>query len=114
MELVTADKAWVFDRLKHSLQLLAAPPDIQLRVVPAFGYRADELFLSFDHWRAKLLDNFQSELAAEQLSCLDCLQETFVRMGHECWTDNGVHDSTEWQRVRQLSDRTLRAFGWVN
>ena len=114
MELVMADKAWVFDRLKRSLQLLAAPPDIQLRVVPAFGYRADELFLSFDHWRAKLLDNFQSELAAEQLSCLDCLQEIFVEMGHECWTDNGVHDSAEWKRVRQLSDQTLRAFGWVN
>jgi hypothetical protein len=114
MQLVMADRAWVFDRLKHSLQLLAAPPEFQLRVVPAFGYRADELYLSFDHWRAKLLNGFQSELAAEQLACLDSLQEIFIEMGHECWSDSGVHDSAEWMRVRQLSSQALRAFGWVN
>ena len=112
MELLMADKTWVLDRLKHSLELLAAPPNIQLRVVPAFGYRADELYLSFDHWRAKLLSGFQSELAAEQLSCLDSLQQIFVEMSHECWTDSGVAASTEWERVRNASSKTLQAFGW--
>ena len=114
MQLLMADKAWVFDRLKHSLELLAAPPNIQLRVVPAFGYRADELYLSFDHWSAKLLSSFQSELATEQLYYLDSLQQIFVQMGHDCWTDSGVAASAEWERVRHLSSKTLQAFGWLH
>jgi hypothetical protein len=114
MELLFANRSLVFDRLKHSLELLAAPPEIQLRVVPAFGYRADELYLSFDHWRNKLLVNFQSELAAEQRTSLDSLQELFGRMGNDCWTDSGVHESTEWKDVRQLSFQALKAFGWVH
>jgi hypothetical protein len=114
MELLFANRSLVFDRLKHSLELLAAPPEIQLRVVPAFGYRADELYLSFDHWRNKLLVNFESELATDQLTCLDSLQELFGRMGNDCWTDFGVHDSAEWKNVRQLSHLALKAFGWVH
>jgi hypothetical protein len=114
MEFIMADKPLVFSRLKHSLQLLAAPPDIQLRVVPAFGYRADELYLSFEHWRSKLLVYFQSELAADQLTCLNSLQQIFVEMRHECWTDDGVAGSTEWREVRSLSARALKAFGWVH
>jgi hypothetical protein len=114
MELLFANKSLVFNRLKHSIELLAAPPEIQLRVVPAFGYKADELYLSFDHWRNKLLVNFQSELAVDQLTTLDSLQELFGRMGNDCWTDSGAHDSAEWQTVRQLSQQTLKAFGWVH
>jgi hypothetical protein len=114
MELFMADKTLVFDRLKHSLELLAAPPDVQLRVVPAFGYRAHELYLSFDHWRMKVLGNFLSELAAEQISCLDSLQQTFMTMGHECWADSGLSDSPDWQHIRQLSSKALQALGWLS
>jgi hypothetical protein len=76
MGFLMAGRAFVFDRLKHSLPLPAASHDIQLRIVPAFGSRADELFLSFDHWPAKALANFQSELAADQLFCLASLQDS--------------------------------------
>jgi hypothetical protein len=113
MELLMADKALVFGRLKHSLELLAAPPDMQLRVVPAFGYRAHELYLGFDHWRMKVLGNFLSELAADQISSLNSLQETFTMMGHACWTDRGLADSDEWQHIRHLSSKALEAFGWL-
>src|SRR5258708_40357114 len=62
-ELFIGDRAAVFNRLKHSLELLAAPSDFQLRVAPGFGYRADELYLGFEQWRMKVLSNFESELA---------------------------------------------------
>jgi hypothetical protein len=114
MELFIADRAVVFDRLKHSLELLAAPSDFQLRVAPAFGYRADELYMGFEHCRMKVLSNFESELASEQLSCLKSLQQIFLQMRHECWTDGAVADSTEWKIVRYLSAKALQAFGWVN
>jgi hypothetical protein len=105
MEHLTAVKPWIFGRLRHSLQVLADSPDTQLRGVPAFGYRADDLFLSFDHWRVKVLADFQFELTADQLSCLG-------EMSHECWTDSGVADSVEWNMVRSKSSETLQAFGW--
>jgi len=114
MELFIGDRAAVFNRLKHSLELLAAPSDFQLRVAPAFGYRADELYLGFEQWRMKVLSNFESELASEQLSCLRSLQQIFLQMRHECWTDRAVADSTEWKIVRYLSIKALQAFGWVN
>jgi hypothetical protein len=114
MEVLMANKTWVFERLKHSLELLAAPPEIQLRVVPSFGYRADELYLSFDHWRMKVLGSFQSELEEEQLSGLDSLQQIFVQMDQGFWTDAAIVASAEWRHVRHLSGETLQAFGWVD
>src|ERR1700739_372792 len=112
MELFMANKSLVFNQLKHSLELLAAPPEIQLRFVPDFGYRADELYLGFDHWRCQLLVNFQSELAADQLKSLNSIQEMFILMGEHCWNDTAVADSAEWKNVRRLSARALGAFGW--
>jgi hypothetical protein len=38
-------KERIFERLKHSLQLLAMPPEIQLRLLPSFVCKADELAL---------------------------------------------------------------------
>jgi hypothetical protein len=114
MEVLMANKAWVFDRLKHSLELLAAPPEIQLRVVPPFGYRADELYLSFEHWRMQVLGNFQSDLEADQVSGLDSLQQIFVQMSQDFWTDGAIASSAEWRHVRHLSSQTLEAFGWVD
>ena len=112
MELFMANKTLVFNRLKHSLELLAAPSEIQLRFVPDFGYRADELYLGFDHWRSQLLVNFESELAADQRNSLNSLQELFVLMDNHCWNDTAVACSSEWENVRRLSARALGAFGW--
>lgn len=114
MEVLMANKAWVFERLKHSLEILAAPPEIQARVVPSFGYRADELYLTFDHWRMKVLGNFQSELEADQLSGLDSLQQIFARMSQDFWTDAAITNSAEWKKVRHLSTEILQSFGWVD
>lgn len=106
MGVLMANKTWVFERLRHSLELLAAPPEVQ--------YRAGELYLNFDHWRMKILGNFPSELGAEQRACLECLQQIFVQMGQDCWTDGGVATTAEWRHVRQLSTQALQAFGWID
>src|SRR5258707_14856763 len=79
MELFIGDRAAVFNRLKHSLELLAAPPDFLLRVAPGFRYRADELYVGFEQWRMQVLGNFVSELASEQLSCFLALHQIFLQ-----------------------------------
>jgi hypothetical protein len=50
MENPAASRAWLLGRLKHSLEILAAPADIQLRAVPEFGHKAGQLYMSFNHW----------------------------------------------------------------
>jgi hypothetical protein len=63
-------------------------------------------------WRTALEAHFQSEMTADQLSCIDAIQQTFVRMGRESWTDGAVSNSSEWKQIRQLSSIALEAFSW--
>jgi hypothetical protein len=113
MEVLKANRAWLLGRLKHSLQLLAAPSDIQLQEVPPFGRKADELYLCFDHWRSKVMGSFPSDIATDQRSHLDSMEQIFMSMGRDCWTDDGVNNSAEWMHVRLLSSKTLQTFGWL-
>jgi len=106
-------RALLFGRLKNSLHLLAAPADIQLLDSATFGHKADALYLSFAHWRIKVMGNFYSDIAADQLAHLELLEQLFLSMGKECWTDYGVKNSVEWNYVRLLSAITLQTFGWL-
>ena len=53
------------ERLKHSLQLLASQPAIQLGLLPDFVCKADELALEFDPWYVVVLRNFRSEMTVD-------------------------------------------------
>jgi hypothetical protein len=110
--MLDAKKVWLFGRLKHSLQLLASQAEIQFRELPTFCNKSDELFLSYSNWRMALIGNFQSEITAQQLSCLEAIQQQFGRMGRESWTDSAVNNSAEWKQIRQLSRAALEAFRW--
>ena len=114
MEILKPNRDWLLGRLKHSLEILAAPAEIQLRAVPPFGHKAGQLYMSFNHWRVKVVGSFPSEIAKDQQSLLDSMERTFRGMGRECWTDNGVSSSPEWEHVRLLSSKTLQTFGWLH
>ena len=90
------DRLGTFERLKHSLQLLACPAEVQLNLLPSFVCKADELALGFNQWRLVAVDNFRSELTASQLSCLDAIDGSLselTNMGSEHWTDDAVRTS---------------------
>jgi hypothetical protein len=114
MEVLKPNRDWLLGRLKHSLEILAAPADIQLRAVPPFGHKAGELYMSFNHWRVKVVGSFHSEIAMDQRLLLDSMERTFRGMGQECWTDDGVSSSPKWEHVRLLSSKTLQTFGWLH
>ncbi len=67
------DRLGIFERLRHSIQLLACPAEVQLNLLPSFVRKADELALDFDQWRSVAVSNFRSELTASQLSGLDAI-----------------------------------------
>jgi hypothetical protein len=106
-----ANRAWLFERLKHALQLLACAPEIQLRHFPDFVHVPDELALDFDNFRTACVGNFRFEMTAEQLSCLDSVDQSFERMKGR-FTNDAVMNSREWQDVRLLAADALKAFGW--
>lgn len=108
-------KEAVFERLKHSIQLLASPPEIQLQLLPSFVCKADELALNFDQWREVALNNYEKELSIDQISATDALDvklDWLTDNGGQHWTDEAIRTSPEWQNVRCLALNTLRAFGW--
>jgi hypothetical protein len=106
-----ANRAWLFERLKQSLQLLACAPEIQLRYFPDFVHMPDEFALDFENFRTACVGKFRSEMSAEQLSCLDSVGESFERM-KGCFTNDAVMNSRDWRHVRASASEALKAFGW--
>jgi len=111
----SVDRLAIFERLKHSVQLLASPPDVQLKMLPCSVNRADELALDFDLWREIVLNNFRSQLSAKQMSAIEKIDRSLsllTRMRPECWTEEAVRQSEEWKRIRALAGDALKSFGW--
>jgi len=112
----SVDRLAIFERLKHSVQLLACPPEIQLKMLPRFVCKADELALDFDLWREVVLNNFRSELRTDQISRIERIDRSLselTRKGAECWTEEAVRQSEEWKRIRALAADALVSFGWT-
>jgi hypothetical protein len=111
----SVDRLASFERLKHSIQVLACPSEIQLNMLPRFVCKADEVALDFDLWREVVLSNFRSELSTDQMSCLERLNRILSQLtglGRECWTEEAVRQSGEWKQVRTLAAVALDSFGW--
>jgi hypothetical protein len=74
------NRTWIFERLKHSIQLLACPAEVQLRMMPDFVCKADELTLDFEHWKDVVLADFPSELTPAQESILAAISTNLSEM----------------------------------
>ena len=109
------DRAWIFERLKHSIQLLALPPEVQPALLPDFVCKADELALDFDHWHDVAISNFRSEMTSGQLSSLQALDQSLsalTGLGSQYWTDEQVRTSEKWRSIRGLAAAALCSFDW--
>lgn len=105
----------ILERLKHSVQLLASAPEVQLQLLPPFVCKADELALEFDHWWEVTRNRYGADLGPDQQSSLRALDEKLAwltKRGKEEWTDHAVRESHEWQEIRSLAARVLNTFGW--
>jgi hypothetical protein len=89
-----ADRTWIFERLKHSLQLLACRAEIQLNNFPNFVAVADELALDFENFRDALRGNYRTELTAEQASCLASLDRSLSELNEETWNNGAAVNSS--------------------
>ena len=108
----------VFLRTKEALQLLACSPAVQFRLLPDVCV-GDELAVDFHHWQDVMIDNFSSELTAEQIASLAAIEEIFSRFSRggseyreEFWMDEAVRKSPDWESIRQMARQALSRFGW--
>jgi hypothetical protein len=109
-------KEAIFERLKHSIQLLASSPQVQLQLLPPFACKADEIALDFNHWLEVTLDKYKGDLSLAQLSALKAIDEKLHWLtadSKEHWTDEAVHSSPEWECLRSLATNALQLFGWA-
>ena len=105
------------ERLKHALQALAAPAEVQLARYPEFVVKADELALEFDEALRLTLSAPRHGLSPEQLSYLVAIDTFLEKLGAGemrdwAWTDAAVRGGPHWAQLRAVAAEALRAFGW--
>lgn len=112
----TDDTAWTIVELRHSLQALAMPADVQLALYPDFVCKGDELAIDFDNFYRAVRGNYPDEFSADQWATLEAIDRVLEEMSGaenaERWTDNAVRTSSDWSTVRELARIALDALGW--
>jgi hypothetical protein len=99
-------------RLKHSLQTLAMPPDIQLGLLPDFVCKADEIALTFNHWYQCVLGNDNRTLSRQQELALEAIDKQLDTMTgkEQLWTEEAVKSLPEWEQIRIVAREALETF----
>jgi hypothetical protein len=110
-----ANKEWIFERLKHSLQALSLSAGEQRRLFPDFVVKTDELVLDFYHWRECVVTNYAPQVSREQMATLVALDEktqAATNGDRNVWDENAIVDHPFWAELRKLARESLEAFNW--
>jgi hypothetical protein len=110
-----ARRRGIFERLKHSLQALAAEASVQVQLFPDFVHKNDELVLDFDHWQDCAIGNYGKEMTAAQLQSLRAINDHLETVGPAdaaVWDEDGLYTVPFWSELRQLAIQSLESFGW--
>lgn len=104
-------------RLQWAVQALARPAREQVTLFPDFVCKADEIALEFDEHARSILDGECQGLSTDQAATLVALDQYLESVSGseanaENWTEDALHASPVWERIRDLARATLAAFGW--
>jgi hypothetical protein len=113
---MVADRRWLTDSLRRSLEALALPGDAALRQAPEGTVRADELALDFDHFFTAYLGNFGAEWTDAQRHALNKVNNLLAAMSGaenaELWTEGAIIEHPRWAEVREAAQQAMTALGW--
>lgn len=106
-------------RLRWAVQALARPAHDQVTLFPDLACKADELALEFDEHARPLLDGGCQGLSEDRAVALTALDEFLESVSGggdkaENWTDEALHGSLVWEKIRVLARATLAAFCWAD
>ena len=112
-----ADRKWLTESLRQTLEALALPGEQALERMPVETVRPDELALEFDNYFTAYRGNFGAELNASQLRALGRVDELLARMSDRSnshlWTDEAVTSHERWAEVRNAARHAIQEMGWV-
>ena len=107
------------DDFKRSIQVLALPVQVQLSLLPGGIAKGDELMIDFSESLQQVRQHLEKVATTRQLQtikALDNYADSISRMqNEELWFDDDtlILDS-RWQKIHDLADDVLSAFGWEN
>lgn len=102
-------------RFMWSLQALAAPADVQLKLFPDFDWKVDELAIEFDQWyqvmkRRRSLFTVKARKFLEDLNSK--LDEMSGPENSQLWLEDTLRTDASWEMIRDLARHALNAIGW--
>jgi hypothetical protein len=103
-------------KLRRSVQALAQPAAVMIRLFPGFVCVGDELALEFEEGlrEARAAGLAESPTAREALQALDAyLAVLSGPPNEEFWLEpESLRTDERWETIRSLARATLLAFGW--
>ena len=114
---MAADRQWLLESLRKSLEALALPGPLALKRMPHGTVRADELALGFDNFYTAFCGNFGSQLSQVQLDALAEVDRLLSDMSGSrnapLWEDQAVIEHPRWLKVRNAARVAMDRLGWA-
>ena len=111
-----SDADAILTRLRHALQALALPADVQVKLLPDFVVEMDELALAFENWLRSVEADGGVRLKRGQRAALRRVEAALDAMSGQAnaglWTRRALRDAEPWARLRGVAAEALEAFGW--
>jgi hypothetical protein len=99
-------------QLMWSVQALACPAEVQLKLFPDFTHKPDELVLDFDNWYHATRWRDDVGMTPEKLESLAALDCFIGEMLPERFDEDIVINGEDWARLRDLARLTLAVCNW--
>jgi hypothetical protein len=101
-----------FLQLQWATQALAADPEAQLGLFPAFVDKPFELVDDFDNWFRATVWRTSLGISSAQEASLRKLSDAVGALPTSELSENAVRVSAAWERLRSLARDALECFGW--
>ena len=107
------------DYFKRSIQALALPGHVQLLLLPDGIAKGDDLMIDFEESLRQARAYLEKTATPRQLQAIQALDDYTESISgmqsEELWFDeNTLTSDPRWQKVRDLANEVLSAFGWEN
>jgi hypothetical protein len=101
-----------FLQLQWATQALAADPEAQLGLFPAFVDKPFELDDDFDNWFRATVWRSSLAISPAQEAALRKLSNALGALPGSEFSENAVRVSAAWKQLRSLARDALECFGW--
>lgn len=100
------------NQIMWSVQALACPAGVQLKLFPDFTHKPDELVLDFENWYQATKWRDDVGMTSKKLEALAVLDSFMEEMPPERFDEKFVIAGEDWEQLRDLARQTLAVCDW--